>query len=204
MSKYQPLSDRLRGHPADEWRTSFSELEDVLGFPLPKGARSGRAWWMNDQAKPHSRAWAAHGWQAHEVDPSGGVVTFRRGDISPVAVEAVAGLAPVGDLSSVKPPEFAPAASPPSAQLSSGAQPSADEPAAPKPKRGAGGKAAAPLTVQAPASTEVQPQKDAAEEASKKRHATRMVGMTALVAGAAAVVAGIGAVVVRGLMRRRT
>jgi len=125
MSKYQPLSDRLRGHPADEWRASFTEIEDVLGFPLPKGARSGRAWWGNDDARPHSRAWASQGWQAHEVDPAIGFVTFRRGEISPAAVEAVAGLAEVGDLSGEAPPAAQPAPTPPSAALS--AQPGSPE-----------------------------------------------------------------------------
>jgi hypothetical protein len=123
MSKYQPLSDRLRGHPADEWRTSFSEIEEVLGFPLPKGAR-GRAWWANDEARPHSRAWAAQGWGAHEVDPVQGAVTFRRGEISPAAVEAAAGLPPVGDLSGEAPPVPEPMPAPPSAALSHGAAPS--------------------------------------------------------------------------------
>ena len=42
MSKYDPLSDRLAGHPASEWRANFAELEEVLGFPLPKAARTGR------------------------------------------------------------------------------------------------------------------------------------------------------------------
>jgi hypothetical protein len=79
MSKYSPLSDHLAAHPADEWRPSFSELESVLGFPLPKAARLGRAWWANDPEKSHSRAWTVHGWVVGDVDPAARRVEFRRG-----------------------------------------------------------------------------------------------------------------------------
>src|SRR5881394_1435505 len=78
MSKYNPLSARLAGHAGPEWRASFAELEEVLGFPLPKGARTGRAWWKNDAAAPHARAWTAGGWEALDIDQSAGLVTFRK------------------------------------------------------------------------------------------------------------------------------
>jgi hypothetical protein len=76
MSKYQPLSERLAGQSGDEWRASFSEIEETLGFPLPKAARSGAAWW------------ARQGFTA-KADAKSGEVTFRRGDISPAALQAV-------------------------------------------------------------------------------------------------------------------
>jgi len=76
MGKYQPLSERLAGHPGDEWRASFAEIEEVLGFPLPKAAR-GHAWWVSVGDKPHARAWTAGGWRA-EMDRPSGSVTFRR------------------------------------------------------------------------------------------------------------------------------
>jgi hypothetical protein len=77
MGKYDPLSVRLAGHSGAEWRASFAELEKVLGFPLPKGARTGKAWWKNDAAAPHSRAWTDAGWEA-AADPAAGQVTFHR------------------------------------------------------------------------------------------------------------------------------
>lgn len=79
MSKYSPLSEHLAAHPTDEWRPSFSELESVLGFPLPKAARLGRSWWANDPEKSHSRAWTVHGWVVGDVDPAARRVEFRRG-----------------------------------------------------------------------------------------------------------------------------
>jgi hypothetical protein len=79
MNKYNPLADRLAAHSGDEWGASFSELEAVLGFALPKAAQSGRAWWGNDPDKSHSRAWAAQGWEVGDVDHAAQRVVFRRG-----------------------------------------------------------------------------------------------------------------------------
>lgn len=88
MSKYKPLSDRLSGHEAPEWRASFAELEEVLGFPLPKGARSGRAWWGDDK-----RGWREHGWRADDIDHAGGYVTFKRdGQTTAAVAESVVGM----------------------------------------------------------------------------------------------------------------
>jgi hypothetical protein len=78
MSKYNPLSARLAGHAGPEWRATFAELEEVLGFPLPKGARTGTNWWRNNAAAPHARAWSGAGWEAGDVDHVAGLVTFRR------------------------------------------------------------------------------------------------------------------------------
>ena len=72
MSKYQPLSERLSGHPEPEWRVSYAEIEQVLGFPLPKAARSGGAWW------------GRQGFIA-KADPKTGEITFWRGEVAPIA-----------------------------------------------------------------------------------------------------------------------
>lgn len=85
MTKYKPLTDRLTGHSTDEWRASFSDLEDVLGFPLPKGARTGRSWWANEGDKSHHKAWSGAGWRTYDVDPTTGYVTFRRVEAGSVA-----------------------------------------------------------------------------------------------------------------------
>ena len=81
MSKYKPLSDRLSSHGAPEWRASFAEIEEVLGFPLPKTARSGQSWWGDDK-----RAWRDHGWRADDIDHDGGYVTFKRDGQTTAAV----------------------------------------------------------------------------------------------------------------------
>jgi hypothetical protein len=106
MSKYKALSDRLRGHAGEEWRATFAEIEEVLGFPLPKGARTGKAWWT-------SGTW--DGWQAHEVDHGSGAVTFRRSgllpadepldDDEPSVGEEIEGAPPADALAIPAPPE---------------------------------------------------------------------------------------------------
>lgn len=105
MSKYEPLSHRLRSHEADEWRASFSDVEQVLGFPLPKGARTGRTWWANDAEKGHSRSWAGQGWQVGDLDPTAETVVFRRSAASATTIQKVAHLEPLAEGVEVEPPE---------------------------------------------------------------------------------------------------
>lgn len=78
MSKYKPLSDHLSSHPADEWRASFAEVEEVLGFPLPKTARGSATWWSNGAGRGASVAWTGAGWSVADLDRAGESVTFRR------------------------------------------------------------------------------------------------------------------------------
>lgn len=77
MSKYDPLSARLAAHTEDSWTVTFAGLEAVLGFTLPKTARSSDAWWSNTAERPHNLAWTREGWEA-EADRAGETVTFRR------------------------------------------------------------------------------------------------------------------------------
>jgi hypothetical protein len=78
MSKYAPLTAGLADHVGPAWRASIAEIEAVLGFALPRGARSGRIWWANSGAMPHQRAWTSAGWEVAEVDQDAGLVTFRK------------------------------------------------------------------------------------------------------------------------------
>ena len=141
MSKYDPLSARLGGQAGPEWRASFAEIEAVLGFPLPKAARAGRAWWKAD-AGAHARAWSDAGWDADAVDTAAGRVTFKRTGQSPLVAPAVA---------------------------------ESPQPAAPS---------------------------DETPAILQRLEATPKWGL-ALIAGGLAVVAGLGALAVRGFMRRR-
>jgi len=77
MSKYKPLSERLSRHKADRWSASFAELEEVLGFPLPKAARDQNAWWRGGE-KPHHSAWTEPGWRVVDLDRAAQTVVFGR------------------------------------------------------------------------------------------------------------------------------
>lgn len=39
MSKYEPLARHLAGLAVNEWTATFSKIEQILGFRLPKSAR---------------------------------------------------------------------------------------------------------------------------------------------------------------------
>ena len=79
--KYQRLFTHLSGHQAQEWRTSFGEIESIIGFELPASARLHRPWWANQSsANGHSQAlaWSVAGWETAEVDMDSETLLFRR------------------------------------------------------------------------------------------------------------------------------
>ena len=84
--KYAPLHDFLverflLQRTEKEWRTTFREIEGILGFKLPMSARVHRPWWANQaQAGGHSHAlaWEMAGWRTAEVDLGGETLVFRR------------------------------------------------------------------------------------------------------------------------------
>ena len=58
---------------------SFTEIERVLGFKLPKSAYQHEAWWSNNATgHSHARAWLKFGWRTEAVDLAGRKVTFQR------------------------------------------------------------------------------------------------------------------------------
>ena len=58
---------------------TFKEVEDILGFGLPPGARSSRAWWGNSRSgHSQSRAWLLAGWRVIKVSVEDETVTFQR------------------------------------------------------------------------------------------------------------------------------
>jgi hypothetical protein len=80
MSRYQPLADFLAGKKAVEWDASFAEIEERLGFPLPKSAYTYPAWWANQAGPGHSqtRGWRSVGWRTRELDLKRRRVRFER------------------------------------------------------------------------------------------------------------------------------
>ncbi len=76
---FECLKDDMR-EGTGVWRASFTEIERVLGFPLPKSARRHPAWWANEKngRHTHARAWIGAGWKTEDVDIAAESVTFRR------------------------------------------------------------------------------------------------------------------------------
>jgi hypothetical protein len=79
MSKYEALPQFLAKNDRAAHRMSFREIEQVLGFKLPKSAYEYEAWWSNNATgHSHARTWLRFGWRTEVVDLAGRKVTFRR------------------------------------------------------------------------------------------------------------------------------
>ncbi len=79
--KYRRLYAYLSNLQVSEWRTSFRQIEAVIGFELPPSARLHRPWWGNQRAgNGHSQAlaWSIAGWETTQVDMAGETLLFRR------------------------------------------------------------------------------------------------------------------------------
>ena len=79
--KYRRLYEHLCGLRTGEWRTSFGEIESIIGFELPASARLHRPWWANQSgSNGHSQAlaWGIAGWETAKVDMDAETLLFRR------------------------------------------------------------------------------------------------------------------------------
>ena len=79
--KYRNLYLHLCSLVEQEWSTSFSYLESIIGDKLPPSARNRREWWSNHQGPGihrQARSWIAAGWRVAQVDTSTERVLFRR------------------------------------------------------------------------------------------------------------------------------
>ena len=91
-SKYAPLYEFLGSLEGRERGMSFSEVERVLGFGLPRSARAHSAWWANDASRfRHSWAWLEAGWETRDLDIVGESVWFVRVGIGGNSVKARCG-----------------------------------------------------------------------------------------------------------------
>jgi hypothetical protein len=79
MSKYEPLPKFLAARNATSLRLAFREIEDILGFALPRSAYAHEAWWSNNETgHSHARVWMRAGWRTAKVDLTARMVTFER------------------------------------------------------------------------------------------------------------------------------
>lgn len=100
MGKYDPLTHYLENQPEEIWDARFSDVERVLGFPLPRSAHEYPAWWAN-QVPGHSqtRGWRDAGWETSQIDLAAKKVRFkRRGRRSGHAENTPRTVAPNADL----------------------------------------------------------------------------------------------------------
>ena len=89
--KYNKLYTHLRSRPAELWRTTFREVELVLGFELPASARLHRPWWANQRGgNGHSQAlaWSIAGWETADVNMAAETLSFKPGQ-RPVSLPTI-------------------------------------------------------------------------------------------------------------------
>ena len=78
--KYHRLYRHLCNLPSREWRTTFREIESIIGFDLPASARLHRPWWANQrEGNGHSQAlaWSVAGWETADVDMDAETLLLR-------------------------------------------------------------------------------------------------------------------------------
>lgn len=81
MAKYDPLLTYLKRQKADALELSFREIENLIGYLLPKSANQQR-WWTNldEEASPRAiqrRAWLEAGYHARLIQADDHVVFSR-------------------------------------------------------------------------------------------------------------------------------
>ena len=77
-SKYLPLADFLREQTSFPFTASFTDIQQALGFELPRSAASHAAWWANSESMPQARIWDSVGLAASRVNLRAQNVTFVR------------------------------------------------------------------------------------------------------------------------------
>ena len=73
MSKYAPLAEHLASLGTDVVDLSFTEIEGILNFELPRSARKYPEWWANSRSNDtHTSAllWSDAGWQVDSLNLS--------------------------------------------------------------------------------------------------------------------------------------
>jgi len=83
MSKYQPLASYVLTCGLSEIRLRFSDIERILGAPLPPSARKHNAWWSNTLSHPIGIALAEADLRTRDLDLAGGAITICRDRVAP-------------------------------------------------------------------------------------------------------------------------
>jgi mRNA-degrading endonuclease RelE of RelBE toxin-antitoxin system len=78
--KYLPLARHLAKRENLPLQLLFSDVEEIIGEPLPVSARKHRAWWGNESSpfRVQAVAWMGCGWKVAEVDLTNEWVRFER------------------------------------------------------------------------------------------------------------------------------
>jgi hypothetical protein len=76
--KYQPLWAWLRSRPDDRIELTFTQVEEILGFPLPPSSRKHPPHWHSYKGSAVVRAIRDAGWKARDVSIRSETVVLER------------------------------------------------------------------------------------------------------------------------------
>ena len=71
LDEYKKLYTHLCGLQVKEWKTTFGEIESIIGFRLPDFARKDSGWWANKKlvnGRGVNALWIEAGWKTAEID----------------------------------------------------------------------------------------------------------------------------------------
>lgn len=78
-SKYHPLYEVLSKSGVEEISLSLTEIETLLGHPLPPSAHRNPAWWSNrSSGAVQASAWMSAGYHVAQADLDKFLITFRK------------------------------------------------------------------------------------------------------------------------------
>ena len=84
MPKYDRLGRHLSGLDRSQKHTlTFDQIESLLGFALPRSAKSYQAWWANQKNGRHVQAnsWLDEGWVTEDLSLAERRVTFAQSNV---------------------------------------------------------------------------------------------------------------------------
>lgn len=95
MAKYDALQYFLEKVPESAIPMTFSEIEKLIGAPLPASSRKHRAWWSNNPTNNvMTHAWLGAGFESADVDLAAERLVFRRTSLLRAQPSARKGEAP--------------------------------------------------------------------------------------------------------------
>lgn len=80
MPKYAHLERYLSERRDDSCSLTFSQIEGLIGAPLPASARRHPSWWGNDRTHAQARSWMRAGWAVEQPRLAEERVRFARVD----------------------------------------------------------------------------------------------------------------------------
>lgn len=75
-TRYLPLADHLGRASGKRVKLSLTQIDKLLGAPLPDSARKFRTFWANSDT-PQGRAWRSAGYRLADADLDAGTIVFK-------------------------------------------------------------------------------------------------------------------------------